>query len=254
MQGRFPRGQWERDPLPSVAAYYEGFLQQNPLMWGEDTWVPRAPYFPVRRAFRTAGLVRGERPYALIADDIQKDDQERLYEWNMNVPLDVDVVKMNDADLVLGDVFAPRQHDAALTDPSRLREIGRLEPKPGTPLLLVRTLQINQPAIPTYSPVTPALETFEYLKTDDTHQFFRRQSGLGKRVVLRSRSVAPDFRVLLFPMRQGDPLPVTTWDVDHAQLRIEWKGQRDRCTFVKGGDGRTRIKVERDNEPSVELK
>ena len=254
LQGRFPREQWQRDPLPSVAAYYEGFLKQNPLMWGEDTWVPRAPYFPVRRAFRTAGLVRGERPYALIVDDIQKDDQERLYEWNMNVPMDVDVVRTDDADLVLGDVFSPRQHDAALTDPSRLREIGRLEPKPGTPLLLMRTLQINQPAIPTYSPTTPALETFEYLKTDDTHQFFRRQSGLGKRVVLRSRSVAPDFKVLLFPMRQGDPLPVTTWNADRTQLRIEWKGQQDQCIFVKSDDGRTRVKIERDNQTPVELR
>ena len=254
LQGRFPREQWKRDPSPSVAAYYEGFLRQNPLMWGEDTWVPRAPYFPVRRAFRTAGLVRGERPYVLIADDIQKDDRERLYEWNMNVPLDVDVVKTDDADLLLGDVFGPRRRDVAPTDPSRLREIGQLEPKPGTPLLLVRTLQINQPAIPTYSPVTPALETFEYLKTDDTHQFFRRQSGQGKRVILRSRSVAPDFKVLLFPMRQGDPLPVTTWNAEHTQLSISWKGQQDRCTFARGEDGRTRIKVERDNELPAELK
>ena len=197
--------------------------------------------------------MRGKRPYALIVDDIQKDDQERLYEWNMNVSFDTEVAKVDDADLVLGDVFAARQHDAALTDPSRLREIGRLEPKPGSPLLLVRTLQVNQPAIPTYSPTTPALETFEYLKTDDTHQFFRRQSGLGKRVVLRSRSVAPDFKVLLFPMRQGDPLPVTTWNADRTRLSVDWQGQQERYTFVPRNDGRTRIKVERANEAAVEL-
>jgi hypothetical protein len=251
MQARHPREQWERDPLPLVAAYYDGFLKQNPLMWGEDGWVVRAPYFPVQRAFRTAGLVRGQWPYALIMDDIQKDDVERLYEWHMNVPFDVDVVKVNDADIVLGDVFAERQ--AASTGPNWRRDVGQLEPKPGAPLLLVRTLQISQPDIPTFSPVTPALETFEYLKTDDTHQFFRRQSGMAKRLVIRSRSIAPDFKVLLFPMRQGDPLPVTKWNDDKTQLTIEWNNQKDTFTFKRGADGRTRMTLSRDGQETLRI-
>ena len=37
---------------------------------GHVTGWMRQPNFPVRKAFRTAGLVRGKTPYALIVDDI----------------------------------------------------------------------------------------------------------------------------------------------------------------------------------------
>jgi len=40
-------------------------------------------WVPVQRAFRTAGVVRGSTPFALVVDDIQKDNASHAYDWRM---------------------------------------------------------------------------------------------------------------------------------------------------------------------------
>ncbi|MEI6077690.1 MAG: LamG-like jellyroll fold domain-containing protein, partial [Verrucomicrobiota bacterium] len=40
-------------------------------------------WVPVLKAFRTAGVVRGSTPYALIVDDIRKDNSPHAYDWRM---------------------------------------------------------------------------------------------------------------------------------------------------------------------------
>ncbi|MEM6885286.1 MAG: hypothetical protein AAF571_09655 [Verrucomicrobiota bacterium] len=72
---------WEYETHPNVVKHFKGFEHPHALMWDEDGWTVRIPYNPVERAFRTAGLVKGKYPYVLVVDDIQKDDQVRLYEW-----------------------------------------------------------------------------------------------------------------------------------------------------------------------------
>ena len=57
---------------------------------------------PVERAFRTAALVRGKYPYVLIVDDLKKDDSTHLYEWAMQMPEDVEVIKSGGTWMVLG--------------------------------------------------------------------------------------------------------------------------------------------------------
>ncbi|RMD83444.1 MAG: hypothetical protein D6820_02320, partial [Lentisphaerae bacterium] len=45
--------------------------------------------FPIKNAFRTAGLVRGQYPYALILDDIGvTDNQNHRFTWNAKLPTD----------------------------------------------------------------------------------------------------------------------------------------------------------------------
>ena len=46
-------------------------------------------WFPVLRAFRTAGVVRGSTPFALIVDDIQKDNSSHAYDWRMMLANDL---------------------------------------------------------------------------------------------------------------------------------------------------------------------
>lgn len=248
---RYSKLKWERDPLPMVADYYSGYLAGDPGMWDEDTWVRRAPFNPVQRAFRTAGLVRGQRDYALIVDDIQKDDAEHLYEWHMNVPVNLEVAELRGNGIMLCPIQTNRQTGAdAMSD---YRGAGRPLPAAGTPLLWVCALNVNQPGLPTRQP-SPALETFEYLKHDDSHQFYLRSTGLGKRIVFPSRSVAPDYVVLLFPLKRGEPLPETKWSDDRKHLTISWQGQRDEYTFKKGRDGRTRFKLARAGVQLCEIK
>ncbi len=78
----------ESDPLPQIVAYYKPYIVGNPRFWDEDSWVVRQANNPVRYAFREAGLVRGAHPYALITDDIKKDDATHTYKWLMQLEED----------------------------------------------------------------------------------------------------------------------------------------------------------------------
>jgi hypothetical protein len=233
---RFPLALWEADPLPTVKAYNEGFTTRgngDPRMWDdEDGWVLRAPWYPVQKAFRTVLFSRGKHPYVLIADDIRKDDSERLYEWRMNMPPDVAAVSILGADILLGDRTTRRV-------PAELRNgfqgPSDLSPSDGDRLLLVRTLNVAGPDMPTLQPI-PMVATIEYRKTDDSHQFTGRSLGLGTQVVIGSRSIEPEFLILLFPHRHGSELPVTTLDAEN--LTVKWSDQTDTYAWSMNADGR----------------
>ncbi len=237
-QSRIPLDAWEPDPTPSVDAYYRGFATRelgDPRMWDdEDGWQLRAPWYPVQKAFRTVTLARGQHPYVLVIDDIRKDDAERLYEWRLNLPPDVAAVSINGADILLGDRTTARK-----PADNRFGFQGNtdLSPAKGDRLLLVRTLDIGVPDVPTFQPV-PMVATIEYKKTADEHQFTGRSMGLGTQVVIGSRSVDPAFVVLLFPHRQGDELPQTAWNADKSLLSIAWKNQTDTYAVATTPEGR----------------
>lgn len=238
LQARIPVDRWEPDPLPVVRAYNEGFATRengDPRMWDdEDGWVLRAPWYPVRKAFRTVTLARGKHPYVLVIDDIRKDDGEHLYEWRMNMPPDIETVSINSRDILLGDQTTRRE--PVVLDRAFQGKTG-LNPAPGDRLLLVRTLDIAVPELPTLQPI-PMVAAIEYKKTDDSHQFTGRSLGMGTQVVIGSRSVEPGFAVMLFPHRQGDELPVTTWSEDKSSLTIAWSDQTDTYEISTTPEGR----------------
>jgi hypothetical protein len=125
-------------------------------------------------AFRTAGLVRGDHPYVLIADDIRKDDQAREYNWGMMIP---------------GDIYKAKSYEiqagrAILTDP-----------QDKTKHLLVLPLSYRGEA------------RFE---VTDLFGKWRDKKGHVYKLNFRCRSAAPAFRMLLYPYRDGDPLPEVT--------------------------------------------
>ncbi|WP_297508569.1 hypothetical protein [uncultured Caulobacter sp.] len=238
---RAPRDKWERDPSPSVRAYYAPNTAGDPRMWGdEDAWVVRTPYNPVRRAFRSVAMVRGASPFVMIADDIQKDDRERLYEWRMAVPNDVEIHSIKGGDVILGPVSDKR--DRTRRGDGGYKDVGAPTAAKGTPMLLVRVIDMAKPAVPEESP-NINLQTLEYLKTDDTHQFAGRSFGVGKMLVIPNRGAAPGYRVLLYPFRQGEPLPKTTWD-GHA-LVVERAGKTARVEAESASDGSTRLRIAR---------
>jgi hypothetical protein len=61
-------------------------------------------------------------------------------------------------------------------------------------------------------------------------------------------SVAPNFKVLLFPHLAGEEIPVTTFNTDKSQLTVKWSDQTDVITFAPASDGRTRIAVARNGK------
>lgn len=233
---RTPRAQWERDPLPQVTDYYKDWLAGDPRMWGEeDTWVVRAPNNPVQKSFRSIGFIRGPRPFVVIADDIRKDDQKHLYEWRMILPMNVEAYQINGQDIILGPVAA--EHDTQESVTTAYNDTGKPIAKPGTPLLLVRILNMT-PTDPAADTPAPAVETIEFVKNDDTLQFMGRSFGMGRRLVLPTWCIEPRYRVLLYPFRSGEKLPDTSFDPG-GTLTLTADGKSQSIRFSPAKDGHT---------------
>jgi len=184
------------------------------------------PYNPVRHAYRTCGLVRSERPYVLIVDDVRKDDAEHDYTWLMQIPDDVILVSKTPCppsrkgvvDLLLGD------------------EPGRR--------LLVRVLAAgSSPAEAKGTADGAKLETFE--KT------FRNRTTTHQRLTLPLRAVVGHFKILLLPLREGESPPQTTLSADGTTLSIIRAKQKDTFTFHVAKDGRTRVTMKRDGKQTL---
>jgi hypothetical protein len=228
-----------RDTRSSVEAFFKGYEVGDPRMWDEDGWPLRLVHNPVRKAFRTVVFVRTPVPYLLVIDDIKKDGTERLYEWIMMTGPDTDIAKIQSDDIVLCDAATRRDNNGMVT------------PQKGDRQLLVRILDSAIPANPHDIQSRPAarLETFE--KKDSFVD--GRSFGRDRRFVIPSRSVEPDFKILLFPHRQDEALPVTTWNADHTALTIEAGGKKSEIQFKRGEDGRTRLTLTQDGQDRIQL-
>jgi hypothetical protein len=165
---------------------------------------------PVLKSFRTAGLVRGPRPYALVVDDIQRDAISAAYDWNASLPSDVVMVTTG----VPGDVI--------LAGSASLNPDGSLAAN--APALLVRVLDAKgQLATPTLA----------------------ARGGL-KHLQIRTTAPAPDFKILIHAFRSGESLPITSWSSNKSQLAIDFPGQSDTITFTPAASGKTDLALSRD--------
>lgn len=198
----------------------------------------RAPYLPVQRAFRTAGLIRGQHPYILVVDDIQKNDDPARYDWGLLLEYDVQMLKL--------DQMADGQTDILLwgSDPNQTAKRpaealpgvpeGSVNVTEGEPMLLVRVLNRNG------EPIAP--EIVERPNQNNPKKYPRV-----RRLVIPSQSPSPDFKVLLYPHRLGDPLPETKWNADRTAVTVRFPDdQTDEIRFTKGGGGKTHVQVARN--------
>lgn len=220
------------DRSPVVEAFYNGFESGDPRLWDEYGRPLRVPHNPVQKAIRSVALVRGPHPYALVVDDIRKDDAAHLYEWIMMTPNDVELAAITTDEILL-------------CDTSTAIGTGTLRPRlaEGNPLLLVKVLDM---AVPGDESTRPAirLETFEYKDARDWPE--GRTFGLAKRLVIPSLAVEPGYKVLLFPHRHGDPRPTITWDARRTSVTVAWDDQVDTIEFPRDDEGRTGVAVTRD--------
>jgi hypothetical protein len=147
---------------------------------------------------------------------------------------EIATVSIDGRDILLGDETTHREKP---TLKNGFQGTTGLVPKEGDRLLLLRTLDIALPDLPTIQPI-PSVSTIEYKKTDDSHQFTGRSMGMGTQVVVGSRSVEPDFLMLLYPHRKGEELPTTSWNEDKTRLTIAWKDQTDVWSVTLNQEGR----------------
>ncbi len=79
---------WELETDPFVVRVFRG-TQRYRINYGapplHNPWLPtlRTRFNAVEYAYRSTGLVRGSHPYAVVVDDICKDENTHLYQWQM---------------------------------------------------------------------------------------------------------------------------------------------------------------------------
>lgn len=202
---------------------------------GALTPVVRGTNYPVLMAFRTAGLVRGVHPYILSLDDIQKDETKHHYDWNLTLERDIQIASVTKNQDGTTDILLTGSDPDQTTKPAKESLPGTMATAsvipPKQPMLLVRVLQAEGLG-------EPRVET-------NPNQSNSKNYGAVRRLVLPSDSVAPRFKVLLYPHRKGDPLPETAWNDNHQEISITWPDQHDMATFSIGVSGKTHLTLNR---------
>jgi hypothetical protein len=174
---------------PSIHGSETGYAGTNNLH--------RRPFNPVRKAFRSLFLIRGRHPYTLICDDIRKDDQRHLYQWIMQLPMDLEEVSNAGNDIILKESDGDRR-------------------------LLVRFLQEQN--------CSTRVEPYRANKHPKDGKIVQ-----GRRLVASLNAVEPGFRVMLYPFRAGDPLPTTQWNHDRSMLAVRLAERFDKLAFSTQG-------------------
>ena len=162
----------------------------------------RRPYNPVQRAYRMTAAVRGAHPYAIVADDIRKDDQDRAYAWIMQLSGDLSLESSDDRDFILRESEGSRR-------------------------LLVRVLQADAKDGKLTGKVERYLAHVHHKSKVET---------FGNRLVIEVKTDAPNFKILLWPHFSGDSLPVTRWQTKDHTLSISWDDQQDTISFGSDND------------------
>jgi hypothetical protein len=235
---------------PEVVAFFRGTQHYKMRLWGDNyykqNWGPTmriASANPVKSAFRTAGLIRGKHPYALVLDDTDKGDgKEHLYDWVMQVPSSVSLAEValpkgNTAAAVL--VKTPGSDDWRST---------KLQPAPaGTPALLVALLDVPLVTegqlwnIFHYTEQPIRLETRAYSGSNPGEVVARTKLFVSRRTdVLHSR-------IALIPFRTGERIPTIQWDPAKNRATIQWSDQQDALDFSTNNT-LTQVVVSRDGK------
>jgi len=177
---------------------------------GVKEGIERTNYNPMQQVIRTAGLVRGVKPYVFVADDIQKDGSSHAYKWLLQIPWDL-TLKTN-ASLPVG---FNATTDCVLPENATN----------GNRSLLVRVLSPTN-----WSAYTEIVSNATY----NSEQF--------DRLVILTTNIAPAFKVMLYPFAATDPIPTNTWTATNV-FTVAISNQTDTFTFtprsVATTDGRT---------------
>lgn len=219
---RHPDVRLERDDRPAVVAHWQGFTAGDPRMWDEDGWPVRMPFNPVERAKRSILFRKGASPWLIVADDMRKDGHERLYEWLMQTGTDIEIDSLDRGRIVLVDRTTPRRRQRRLfVLVLDMAEPARFDDYAARPSIRLETFERRDTLEPVSSPMALAGS---------------RSFGLDRRLVIGSRSVAPNFRILLYPLAEGAPLPAVEWVMPGARLAIAQGKGRDLVDFARVDD------------------
>lgn len=231
---------------PGTVKWNDGYAHTDYGPWSGETRLVEHydSNNPVDQADRTVHLARGAHPYVLLLDDVRKSDAAaHLFEASFNLPDGVVVVDAKTTEIQFQNVEpSERRESEFLLAPADVRidpETGRPAPEKGDPLMLVRVLHRNSD----YGYPAPRVQVLP----GRPEQPFKRFSQL----VVPAISRSPEFRILFYPHRHGDPLPETSWNLDRTELSVTLGSQRDVYQFAKTDGGRTVFDFTRDGAPGL---
>lgn len=230
---------WELETLPKVREFVREQVESGKgrqSIFEHHGPVLRAEWNPVEKAFRTAALVRGKNPYVFFIDDIRKDDEVRLYEWAMFLPDDVELLRSGPQWVVIGAKELPA--DPKAKDAKR---------QPDTRRLLVQVVDVDVPS--ENDGLAIRLE-----KTPIQNKAFEGGNKLRNRLVIPARTKEPRFKILLYPHREGDPLPDVRWNAGRSSVDFVFPWQTDRWTFAEAEAGRTALTLQQDGKTIASVK
>lgn len=226
---------------PGTVAWNDGYAHTDYGPWSGETRLVEhyKTNNPMEGAYRTVHLARGEHPYVLLADDARKaDDATHLFEASFDLPDDTVVVDTKNSEVQFQNVepSALRESSFLLAPGGTPRDpqTGKPVVKKGDPLMLVRVLHRNSD----YGYPVPRVQVLE----GRPEQPFNRFTQL----VVPAISKSPEFRILFYPHRQGDPLPVTKWNDDKTALTVAIGDTTDTYRFATTDGGRTAFDFHRD--------
>lgn len=181
----------------------------------------KRPYNPMEKVHRTVGVFKNEKPFVIITDDVQKDNDVHEYKWLGQLARDLEIESTN-VNLQNEDYRA----DIILKEPVAT----------GNRRLLVRVLNNNG-----YDGSTPPgyQDTLTYTDYFNGNPYTSNPNLIRPRLILESNSISPDFKVLLFPYEDGDALPMTTWNATKDTLSVAVGNETMLIAFEMNADGRT---------------
>ena len=232
--------------LKKTKDHYNGYAHLDYGPWhGETRGCERYEKWndPMNFVFRTIHFARGEKPYLLVMDDLEKDGENHQFDWRMPVAGDSIVYSLNPAPLnrhlennTEGAIGTDIIFAMAGTEMCRgyapvwggVYPKLEYKPKIGDPMLLVRVLwrNTNFPF-----PVPNVQRYWEY-----------------NMVSVPAFGVNPEYKVLIFPYRFGDKLPTTHWSDDRGQLIVQIGENVDVYDFDKTDRHRTVFSMRRNGK------
>ena len=227
---------WKRDGQPEKLHGCDNETAPMYNFRGCNIW--RKPNNPVKNCWRTGVLVRGANPYAIIVDDVKKDDKERTYNWFMPIADDLEFIPLINGGAVLIEKNEQRTND---------------RPDIGSRRLLVSPM--GQGGV--------EIRKEEYVSSIQGGKV--NIANKATRLVISHRGTQANFRVLLYPFRTTIEPAGKTAGEDYKTYQlgaeipslspaakdgffIEIGARKDQWDIQVGADGRSRMKLQRGSK------
>lgn len=210
---------------PNTVKFNDGYAHTDYGPWSGETRLVEGykEWNMMDTYFRTVQFAKGKYPYLLVFDDANKDGKKHLYDWNISLPANVELIEAKTPEIRFQntDPDVNRIDDLILGIRNRERDYKNGKPvyRKGEPLCLVRVLWRNSE----YGFPVPRFEKYQ---------------GYNQ-VVVPSITESPEFKILVYPYRYGDPMPITSYDQKRNKLFINIGNVNDEYSLDTTDGGRT---------------